>query len=145
MKNVVNFALEYRENGEKKFKHLEIDFVPHGCHKEFNHFLSISDSVKEKYERMSDIISLLTAEKNKDKIRELKQEHDECADFILQFNNTDILEYRFNILKKVFENNGYKEDAELNNYDWWNDKVDPAEMNRLVTACIFKDIPKKKQ
>lgn len=145
MKEIVKYDLEYRVDGEKQFKYLEIDFVPDGRRKEFNKQLSIADEVRRKWDRISDIQTLLVNEKDKEKIRELKDEEKACSDYILSFNDMDIIRMRFDILRKVLVKNGYADDKDLMSFEWWDDNVDPYDINELLRLCVFKDINKKKR
>lgn len=145
MKEVIKYDLEYRVDGDKHFKHLEIDFVPDGRRKEFNKQLSIADDVRSKWDRISDIQTLLVGEKDKEKIRKLKDEEKACCDYIMSFSDMDVIKMRFDIIKKVLVKNGYANDKDLMSFEWWDNNVDPYDINELLRLCVFKDIDKKKR
>ena len=145
MKKKLSFDLEYRIDGEKKFKHLEIDFVPNACLKEFNAQMSIAEIVKQKWDKISDIETLLVNEKDKEIKSDLKDEKKACIDYIMQFNDLDVIGQRFRILEKVLIKNGYGHDEELMSFEWWDENVDPNDINRLVELCVFKDIETSKK
>lgn len=145
MKEIVSFDLEYRIGGEKQFKHLDIDFVPNSCLKEFNRQLSIAEAVKKRWDRASNIRTLLVNEKDKEVRTDLKDEEKACLDYIEAFNALDIIKERFKIIMIVLTKNGYSEDQDLMSFEWWDENVDPFDINKLIELCIFKDVKQSKK
>ena len=144
LKKKILFDLEYRIEGTKQFKHLEIDFVPNFCRKEFNRHMSMADLVRKKWDRISDIETLLVNEKDKDERQDLKDEQKACIDFIEGFSEMDVLQERFKIIEKILVKNGYAEDEELMSFTWWDENVEPSDINKFIELCIWKDVDKKK-
>jgi hypothetical protein len=141
MRKKIEYNLEYREDGEKKFFLFVIDFVCNWCIKEFNAVMAMAFDIQNKWDRISNINSIIASENGNKK--KLKEEEQECLDYIIKYKDMDIVERRFAILKQILIDNGYKQEQFLN-FDFWDRCVDPSTIIEFLGACIWKDIDKKK-
>ncbi len=146
----IDYALEYRENGERRIYHLSIDFVSNYIIREFNKIMQVAYDVQNKWDRISDItteISSLKMEKPEgylDKLIRLDSDMSAMTAGILSHDTEGVVNKRFEILQQLLNDNGYKEPF-LHDFDFWDKQVDPSQMIELLSLCAWKDIPKKKQ
>lgn len=144
MRKKIDYKLEYRESGEVKYFDLAIDFVSNRVIKEFSDLVLMGGEAEKAYNRISDIYTILAAEKlTKEEIDLLKVEIKACDNKILEFNENGYFEKRFNVLKRLLVDNGYKDEMILS-FDFWDEKVDPINIIEFLYAAVYKDIEKKK-
>lgn len=150
MRKAVEFDLEYRIDGERKIKHLTIDFISRRSIQMFENIISQSADVKIKWERMKEIESELTYLKIekpdgwKDKQSELQGEYKDLIAKISEYKESDFFDERFQLLLRILTDNGYK-DEKFQDYLFWDECVDPLVQMEFLTAVIYKDIDSKKK
>jgi hypothetical protein len=77
-------------------------------------------------------------------IKVFKEEINKLEDLIRASKSNNLIERRFELLKDILEDNGYSEDADLMSWKFWNNSVNPHDINELLELAIWKDIDKKK-
>jgi hypothetical protein len=77
-------------------------------------------------------------------IKVFKEEINKLEDLIRASKSSNLIERRFELLKDILEDNGYSEDADLMSWKFWNNSVNPHDINELLELAIWKDIDKKK-
>lgn len=149
MGKVLNFELEYREKGEKKILNLTIDFVSNWCIREFGEIFAGVATVKNSWDAISDLNAELAEAKAlkedgyKEKVSFIKERIKSETDAILTFSNNGFLERRFALVKQILIDNGVTDEKVLSP-EFWDRNVDPAVMIEFLTACVYKDMDKKK-
>jgi len=150
MAKVVEFILEYRENGERKILPLKIDFVARICNKLYNEQIKVITDVQTKWDAISDVtseIAALKVEKSegwKDQVKDKQAEIVELTQSIIKYNDDRVFENRVELVQRILRDNGYKQDF-LFEFDFWNEQVDPGTIIKFLTECIYKDIPDDKK
>jgi len=146
----IDYILLYREEGEQKALPLEIDFVSNWCIREFNKIMKVAFDVQNKWDKISDITSEMAALKFDkpdgylDKMIRLESDMSEMTAGILSHDSEMVIQKRFELIKQLLSDNGYKEPF-LYDFDFWDRCVDPNNIIEFLTKCIWKDMPKKKQ
>ena len=149
MTKEIKYDLEYREKGERKKLPLSIDFVSNWCIREFNKLMQIIFDIQSKWDDISDLnteIAALKTEKPdgwKDQVAAKSKQVTEMSQAILAFDSEEIVHKRFDLLKQLLEDNGYKQEF-LYDFNFWDKQVDPDMIIKFLTACTWKDIDKKK-
>lgn len=149
MTKKIEYLLEYREDGERKVYQLEIDFVSHRSRKLYNKLFAATIGVQSKFDRFREKsieIELLEKERPsgyKKDVELLRSELKKITDELAACDAEDIIQGRFDIIKRILWDNGYKEPF-LHEFEFWDEKVDPNDANEFLMMCVFKDIDKKK-
>ena len=144
---VLEYDLEYREDGEVKKDRLKISFVSNYCSREYNDISQTVLITTTKWEERNDVVSLMAAKKSggevEESIEELEQIHDNLVEEIRGEVGDGFFNRRFKLLEVILKDNGYK-DSPYMNFEFWDRNVEPSVMNDFLEQCAFKDIPKKK-
>lgn len=149
MTKKIEYLLEYREDGERKVYQLEIDFVSNYCIREFNHIMQVVYDVQNKWDKIGDLRTEIAALRTDrpdgyvEKSALLENEINSLANQITANDTEGILKKRFELVKQILSDNGYKEPF-FYQYDFWDKCVDPAQIIEFISLCAWKDIPKKK-
>jgi len=145
----IEYNLDYFENGEIKTEILKINFVSNRCRREYNEILNGAYDVQRKFDDINyktANIAALKKEKPKDfkkQIAELEKEITLLIIGIQEYGDTQLLEKRFEIVKKILEQNNIK-DEKFHSFKFWDENVDPSDLIDFLDLCVFKDIDKKK-
>jgi len=146
MRTKRNYTIEYREEGEHKEVEIEIDFISNRVMKDFSDLIVMGNVAEAAYNRISDINSILAGEKLTEEQKEqYKQESVRCVDKVMEFNDNGYFVKRFEILKRILIDNGYKNDEKLMSLDFWENCVDPKDQLKFMTLAIYKDVDQKKK
>lgn len=146
MRKKISYLLEYREDGEHKEIDIEIDFISNRVIKDYSDLILLAGEVEKAHNRISDIYTILASEKLTDKeIEDYKKEEENCLATILKFNDNGYFEKRFEILKRILIDNGYKNDKKLMSFDFWDESVDPFNLLEFMSKSVYKDIDNKKK
>lgn len=148
----MNYTIKYFEKGKEEEKLVNIKFFSNCNRERYNEIATGAFEAKEKWDRMSDIDSLITAKtrimvgKSKDEkaeikeeIEQLKDEYKSCVIGLKMFEKTGLLKNRFNLIKDILEDNGI-EDSDMFDYEWWDKKVDPKETMLFLSSVALEDI-----
>jgi hypothetical protein len=147
----IEFKIAYREEGEQKEVKIKIDFISNKIIKDYGVLLNLAEKAQNAYDRISDIGSLIAEleiekpEGYKEKIKEFEDERVECFNNILDFNDNGYFGQRFDILKRILIDNGYKDNEMLMDLDFWESQVDPQDLIGLMQDSVFKDVDHKKK
>lgn len=146
MRKKINYTIEYREEGEQKEVELEIDFISNRVMKDFSDLILLGNEAEEAYGRISDINTTMAGEELADEEKEeLKKESARCVEKIMEFNDNGYFEKRFEILKRILVDNGYKNDDKMMSLDFWENCVEPRDQLKFMTLAIYKDVDQKKK
>jgi hypothetical protein len=146
----VEYDLNYRIKGKKSTKKIEIDFVPNQRHEDYSKIQQEMFDIRAAWMNIQAIeeeIRILKETKPEDfnmSIKVFKEEINKLEDLIRASKSSNLIERRFELLKDILEDNGYSEDADLMSWKFWNNSVNPHDINELLELCIWKDIDKKK-
>ena len=152
MVNTVEYKLKYRKKGAKFEKNIVIDFVPNKRHSDYikiqNDILNVQTNWNQ-IKILEEEIKLLFESKpdnykddikfHQDKIEELSE------DIRILSEKGEIIKKRTNLLKEILIDNGYGKDNDLMSDEFWDNCVDPKDINEIITLSMTKDAPKKKQ
>ena len=147
MKEII-YKLPYRKNGEKFTKEIKIDFVPRRRYKDFNDIQSAIIEVTKRwneYKSIEEEVTLLfmnKPEKFKEDVKVFKERLKQIEEEINKFS--DIPERRFDLMKQILIDNGYKDDNDLMSTEFFDECVEPESINEIIDLAINKDIDKKK-
>lgn len=147
----VEYELNYRIKGNKLSKKIEIDFVPNQRHETFSkiqaeiyeiranwqHIQALEEEIKLVYEARPENYSA--------SIKVFKEEIKKLEDEIRKCKASNLIERRYELLKDILIDNGYSKDAELMSWEFWNNCVNPNDINELLEMAIWKDIDNKKK
>lgn len=126
MKKTLKKNILYFEEGECKYKYVEISFISNGVIKDYNSLIKYQIDYKEKIK----------------KYQEAKEEKEkkEIISFVSKVNEYS----NFDVLKRILEENKVK-DEQLTSKDFWYKQVDFVYMNNFIYDCIFKDIDEEEK
>ncbi len=150
MRKKIEHELNYRIEGVDGSKNIEIDFVSNRIMKDYSEIVAKASDAERAGDRMSDLNSLIASEETRQeegyqvKVEQYKAELKNCVDKIQAFSDNGFFEKRFEVLKRLLIDNGYKEDELMMSMDFWNDSVDPYDLIYFLTIAIYKDVDKKK-
>lgn len=146
----IEFKLDYFEDGVIKSELLNINFVSNRCRREYNDIINGAVDVQKCFDEMNykfaDIAALKTEKENgyKQKIKELQKEIVFLNSRIAEYGETQLLERRFEIIKKILQQNEI-EDEKFMNFEFWDENVDPTDTLDFLNQCVFKDSDTKKK
>jgi hypothetical protein len=149
MSEVLKATIEYREKGEKKETIFNIDFVSNWCIREYSDIMALSASVKMKWDRISDLrtemmaISIEKPEGFREKSKEKKAELETLNKDIISFSENDFLKRRYELIETLLRDNGIT-DEKFFSFDFWDRCVEPSQVIKFITDCVYKDMGKKK-
>ena len=151
MREKIKYDLPYRIDGEQKTRKIEIDFISNRITKDYSEILGGAIVVKEAFDRMSDINTLIAEQKTlkekgwKDEVKKLEDEYNEMHEQILEYSENDFFDRRYDILRRVMIDNGYKDDEQLMNFRFWDESVALEDLIDFMNTVIYKDIKDKKK
>lgn len=153
MRKEIVYELTYFKKGQELKKRIPIKFISNRIYDLYadvaqnaNDILILTERRKKAIEKLAYLMirkdkAILQrrsdAKPIKDELKEIEQK-------IKTNNGVDFLEQRFNLIKRILEDNGV-EDTELLSIDFWNDNVEPTEVWGFLTAAITKDTEGKKK
>ena len=140
---VLNYELEFWDNGVSKISVLEIPFISHSMIREFNKISQTVYEIQAKYDSLSDVITLIASDEGEETKEELIVERDKIIKSFSVYNEEEILDRRFELTKKILEKNGIT-DERLLTFEFWDENVQPIDYLNFLETCISKDIDKKK-
>lgn len=142
---VFDFELEYFEKGELKKDLLKIRFVSRKNTRDYEDMMKLVYEVKSIWDDISDkITEIASAESNGEDTELLKMELNQLNEDILLYNDDRNIKKRFEIIKRILEDNGITDEKYLS-FDFWDEHVAPETELDFVVGCMFKDNDKKKQ
>lgn len=142
MRKVLEFKLEYREEGEEKSIAIKIDFVSYRILNDFGENEALATRANYANNQMAMLeeeIAIAKAEEEDEIAAELQEAYNEHFNFIMSFNDNGFFDTRFGILKKLLIDNGYKDHEKLMSRDFWENSVDPFTMAEFMRTSIYKD------
>ena len=151
MRKEIIHTLPYREDGERKEKRIKISFISYRMLREYSENQLIALRANAAHNRMvliEEEMAIASREKldgYKDVIKKFNIEHKECLDVILEFNDNNFFSDRFELIKRILTDNGYKNDLILMDDDFWDSKVDPYDFADFLDKAINKDSNDKKK
>jgi hypothetical protein len=146
MRKPIDYTVEYREEGVQDEIEVRIDFISNRVMKDFSDLMVLANEAETAHSRISDIATIISGEDlTEEKKAELREESNNCIDKIMEFNDNGYFTKRFEILKRILVDNGYKENERLMSLDFWEECVDPAELLKFMYLAIYKDVDKKKK
>jgi len=146
----VEYDLNYRIKGKKFTKKIEIDFVPNQRHEDYAKIEKAIHEFRIKWNNIQMLeqeIQLLHETKPEDfkaSIKVFKEEIELLEKDIRESKANNLILARFELIKEVLIDNGYGDDADLMSWNFWNNSVNPHDINVLLDLAIYKDIDKKK-
>jgi hypothetical protein len=141
--------IPYRQDGEDKEYHVEIDFISNRVRREFSDLAKNVNEINEKLNQLNDIaeeiigVQKLRAEGWEIKLRDLNNDLKELSNEINTFNDKEFFEKRYNMLKRIMQDNKVKDEFILS-YEFWDEMVDPGEIMLILSKLLYKDLGKKK-
>lgn len=150
MIKTVEYNLEYREKGEKKYKTFTIDFISNGVIKRYDKLINeINEFSKQNDERQNLLLEIVglrsdKPEMYKELIKAKKERVDEIEKFMQGYTSNGHFERRFEILKTILQDNGVTEEKFMT-FDFWENCVDANSMIELMTNAIWKDLQSDKK
>ena len=150
MRKEITCKVPYRDEGDDKEIKIKIDFVSQRTMKNYSDLVQLAGIAEDSHNRMSDLNTLIAAEQaekkegHKERIDEYLKELKEQYDQILEFNDNGYFEKRYKILERLLIDNGHKENEMIMDVNFWDEKVDPADLIVFMTEAIYKDTSKKK-
>ena len=146
----IEYDLDYFEDGIIKTETLKINFVSNRCRREYNEIISGAYEVQNLFDNINyktANISALKKEKPKDYKKNISDIEKEILIFVSKiekYGETQILQKRYEIVKKILEQNNIT-DEKFFNFEFWDENVDPSDIINFLDKCIFKDIDTKKK
>lgn len=141
---VFDFELEYFEKGELKKDLLKIRFVSRKNTRDYEDMMKTIYEVKSIWDDISDkITEVAAAEANGEDTELLEMELDQLNEDILIYNDDRNIKKRFEIIKRILEDNGITDEKYLS-FEFWDENVEPSIELDFVVGCMFKDNDKKK-
>ena len=144
---VLEYELEYRDNGESKVDRIKISFISNYVIREYNSILSSTLEVKHLWDRLSDVMTEISAamarEEPEKTIDDLMVEQDALTDELSKYSEDNIVERRVALLSYILKDNGVT-DEKFSLFDFWDRSVEPAVQLDFLEQCAYKDIDKKK-
>lgn len=136
-----NFKLQYRENGEEKEKEINMQFLSSYILDQLNYLQAGIVDIEYNFDKISDIDTWLVS-KNVDRKtkKKLKEEKKYLQKTILEYGKNGYLDKRFETIKQVLVDNGYKDDQQLMDKDFWYKQVDRVEMRRFIQYLLIFSI-----
>jgi len=153
MKKELDYELVYFEKGKEKIKNVKIVFSSQKVQRDYGEWLSKSAQIVQLNEERKVLIDDFgTLMVNKElsfsdkriKMKELKDKISLKNKEIVDSRGEDLLVSRFEIAKKLLDDNGI-EDEELLDYNFWYEKVEPYVSNEFLQLAIYKDHDLKKK
>ena len=142
---VFDFELEYFEKGELKKDLLKIRFVSRKNTRDYEDMMKTIYEVKSIWDDISDKITELAAAETSGEDTELLQmELDQLNEDILIYNDERNIKKRFEIIKRILEDNGITDEKYLS-FEFWDENVEPSTELDFVVGCMFKDEDGKKK
>jgi hypothetical protein len=133
----LKFTMKYLEKGEEKYKHFKIKFISLYNLDRLNELQAGIMDVRVKIEFLSDIQDWLDSGKlTKEKKKELLKEKKLLKDMIEEYGKNGYLDKRFDTIKSILIDNGYEDDSDLMDYNFWYKKVHPNEIKRFIIMCL---------
>ena len=147
---ILEYELTYHEEGDEIKETLNIDFVSNWCIREINKVMQATFEIKKDWDLVSDLTTDIAAlqterpEGYREEVNKINEEITRLTENILKFNQSGLLDERFEVLKQLLEDNGYK-DTKFILYEFWDRQVDPAIFIDFLMQCAWKDIQDKKK
>jgi len=157
MKNEIENTIKYLQKGKEKEIKIKIKLASQSVVEKYAEFIDSMVLFDRKRQELKVIIENmgsamvdddLNFNEKREKIKELESEKKEKEKELLEYGQNTILKDRFKILKKLLEKNldpdDYTEDDYnmLLNEDFWNEDVDPSDLNNFMNDNILKDVKK---
>ena len=145
MKDTVDVVIKYYEKGEVKETPLTVKFVSNKVSRDFGELMKRVGKVKDDWDENQELISnnaKLRIERPEDwkaKIEKNDERLKEIAKSILNVSKSDFFQERFEIMKRILEDNGIKDETLLS-FDFWDENVDPTDMMDIMASIIYKDL-----
>jgi hypothetical protein len=151
MRKTIDYDLNFvTESGETKTQLLKISFISNGIIRDFNSHMRKVYEIKELWSEVSNLETEIMAlrierpENWKSLIDEKQEAITAKTVSICSFQTEEILQERFELIKKILLKNGYGAKKFLFDFDFWDNCVDPADTIGFLTQCVWKDVDKKK-
>jgi len=153
----MKYELEYREDGEKKIRAIEIDFVSNSMFDMHTQMQMDAGQVTDNFNKVQNNATKMVAlkslntkekdkeakQKNKDEIKALKEENDKLVLTIVDEHANDYFGRRLEIIRAIFKAN-HITDEKFMTREFWQECVDYNHMIILIKNIVEKDAPKKK-
>ena len=142
---VLNFELEYFEKGELKKDILNIRFVSRKVTRDYDELMRTIYQVKDIWDEISDkVTEIAAAEVDGKETSQLNEELEFLNESILAYDNDKTLKKRFEIIKRILEDNGIKDEKYLS-FEFWDENIEPDTELNFLMGCVFKDSDSKKK
>jgi hypothetical protein len=135
------FNLRYRDKKNIKLKHIKINFLSLYVLDQLNELQAGIIDVQAKFDQLSNIQDFLDNKKvSREKKKVLKQEKKIIQNAIIEYGKNGYLDKRFDAIKTILTDNGYGDDFDLMNPDFWYKQVDRKEIKRFLQYCLVYSI-----
>ncbi len=151
MRKEISHSLSYFEEGEENIIDIKIRFSSYRVMTDYSVNQEKAASVIRANNNMNMIEEKIAIERMekadgwKDRIKDLEKDYVVFLDDILDTNNNGFFEERFRIIKRLLTDNGYKDNEMLMSSDFWEEKVDPADLAEFLELTVYKDADNKKK
>jgi len=157
MKNEIENTIKYLQKGKEKEIKIKIKLASQSVVEKYAEFIDSMVLFDRKRQELKVIIENmgsamvdddLNFNEKREKIKELESEKKEKEKELLEYGQNTILKDRFKILKKLLEKNLDPDDYTEDDYnmllseDFWNEDVDPSDLNSFMNDNILKDVKK---
>ena len=153
MKKELDYELVYFEKGQEKTKKIKIFFASQKVQRDYGSWLSGAAQImklnEERTELIEDFGSLMVNKElsfadKREKMKALKALITLKNKEIIDLSGEDQLRSRFEITKRLLNDNGVI-DEDLLDYSFWDEKVEPHVSNEFLQLSIYKDHDLKKK
>ena len=124
----ITLKIPYREKLIKKDKEYIIDIVPNRFTVDYGEYMQFASEIIELNDKRQEATDRETLLSIQEQMGESKLQ--------------TLLTMKYGLIKTMMKSNGYDYDPEF-----WDERVDPNDVNRFITSCMLKDkdlYPKKK-
>lgn len=147
MRKVIDYVLEYREEGLDCSASLSIDFISNYVIREYNEIMAVVYEVKKDWHEFLLKIEvrkkLYSDDAEKEKIELIEKEIVDLSEKLKKSGEGDFFKRRLELIKKILKDNGI-EDEKFYSFEFWDQCVSPDVLLEFLDTVVWKDMDKKK-
>lgn len=149
MRKSIELSLQYRENGNDGCLSVTIDFISNhvirtyaDINRDLTEFVTIWNDLSNKRSKLS---ALMTEGSSADsgEVKKISQEIIDDTEKLTAKKYETFTDRRFELIKLILKDNKINEER-LFTAEFWDNCVDPSDMNEFLDQAVSKDISKKK-